>query len=480
MAMEVTDVVVVGLGSAGAVAALTAAEAGARVIVAEKATAGGGNSQEAGGSLRLIADTGVAAEHFAALARGQTPREVIDAFVAGCNPAIEWLQTSLGMRTTDTGGPWHSWKYPFVAHNPFPAVPGVEGLGERVRIEELNPGHGGAALWQGIERAVTDRGLDVRYQAPVVELKRSESGRVTGVRIRSNGHVEDITASAGVVLACGGFSWNPAMQQQFLGVELPAFGVPDGNAGDGVRLAQSVGAQLWHMTAVAAVLGYQIPGYRSAFRHHVYNESFIYVDQRGRRFTDELGLDNHSLPWAFRTLDPTLPGYPRMPAYFVFDEHARLAGPIVKDALGYHRRDWQWSDNNAAEVEKGWIARADDPAGLACQLDLPADELTATIERYNAAARSGLDADFGRAKEKTPVLEPPFYGIPLWPCVLNTQGGPRRGTRCEVIGLDGTAIPGLFAAGELGSIWTDLYPGGGNLIEAIVSGRIAGAAAAAG
>jgi succinate dehydrogenase/fumarate reductase flavoprotein subunit len=46
--------------------------------------------------------------------------------------------------------------------------------------------------------------------------------------------------------------------------------------------------------------------------------------------------------------------------------------------------------------------------------------------------------------------------------------------------LEGIAIPGLFAAGELGSIWTDLYPRGGNLIEAIVSGRIAGAAAAAG
>ncbi len=81
---------------------------------------------------------------------------------------------------------------------------------------------------------------------------------------------------------------------------------------------------------------------------------------------------------------------------------------------------------------------------------------------------------------KMSVLKSPFYGIPLWPCLLNTQGGPRHGTRGEVIGLEGIAIPGLFAAGELGSIWIDLYPGGGNLIEAIVSGRIAGAAAAAG
>jgi succinate dehydrogenase/fumarate reductase flavoprotein subunit len=78
------------------------------------------------------------------------------------------------------------------------------------------------------------------------------------------------------------------------------------------------------------------------------------------------------------------------------------------------------------------------------------------------------------------VLKPPFYGIALWPCLLNTQGGPRRGPRCEVIDYRDRSIPGLFAAGELGSIWTDLYPGGGNLIEAIVSGRIAGRAAAVG
>src|SRR5713226_1380590 len=158
------DVIVVGFGAAGAVSALAAAEVGAKVVVIEKAPRGGGNSQEAGGSLRLIADPAVAAEHFAALAREQTPRAVIEAFVSGCNPAIEWLQSSLGMRTTDTGGPWHEWKYPFVAHNPFPAVAGVEGLGDRVRIEQAGTSHGGAALWEGLEKAVLDRGIETQFQ----------------------------------------------------------------------------------------------------------------------------------------------------------------------------------------------------------------------------------------------------------------------------------------------------------------------------
>jgi succinate dehydrogenase/fumarate reductase flavoprotein subunit len=177
-------------------------------------------------------------------------------------------------------------------------------------------------------------------------------------------------------------------------------------------------------------------------------------------------------------MDPTMPGYPRIPGYFIFDENARLAGPVVKDALSYHRRDWEWSKDNSREVEIGWLTRADDPAELARQLELPEQELVDTIAHYNDFARSGIDTEFGRASGMMTVLEPPFYAIALWPCLLNTQGGPRRGTHCEVIDYRGDPIVGLYSAGELGSIWTDLYPGGGNLIECIVSGRIAGTSAA--
>jgi predicted oxidoreductase len=75
--------------------------------------------------------------------------------------------------------------------------------------------------------------------------------------------------------------------------------------------------------------------------------------------------------------------------------------------------------------------------------------LTVTVR----AAVDGGD-EFGRQPaEMVPLREPPFYGIPVWPALFNTQGGPRRGAGGEVIGTDGTPIPGLFSAGELGSIW---------------------------
>jgi succinate dehydrogenase/fumarate reductase flavoprotein subunit len=473
------DVVVVGFGGSGAVAALAAAEAGASVAIVEKTAAGGGNSQEAGGSLRRIAHPDVAVRYFEQLAAGGTPRETIEAFVAGVNPAIDWLAAH-GLRVTEGNGPWQDWKYPLVTHDPFPSVPGNEGLGRRVRIAEDLPGHGGNALWTGLRRAVLDAGIDVLLDSRVVGLTREGSSRISGVTVATDEGITQLAARRGVVLACGGFSGDPRMQRAFLGMELPAFGLPGGNAGDGIRLAEAAGAEFWHMNAVAAVLGYRIEGYPSPFRHHVYNESFMYVDQSAQRFVDEVGLDNHAMPWAFRWMDPALPGYPRIPGYLVFDESARLAGPIVKDALGYHRRDWEWSQDNSTEIEKGWIQSGDTAEELAAARGRPADAHAHTQAGYNRGAEAGADAEFGRSPSMMAALQPPYYGIALWPCLLNTQGGPRRDVSGRVIGLDGAPVAGLYSAGELGSMWTELYPGGGNLMECIVSGIAAGRAAATG
>ena len=69
--------------------------------------------------------------------------------------------------------------------------------------------------------------------------------------------------------------------------------------------------------------------------------------------------------------------------------------------------------------------------------------------------------------------------MPLWPCLLNTQGGPRRNARAEVLDVHGQPIPGLYSAGELGSMWGQLYPGAGNIGEALVTGQIAARSALA-
>jgi succinate dehydrogenase/fumarate reductase flavoprotein subunit len=117
---------------------------------------------------------------------------------------------------------------------------------------------------------------------------------------------------------------------------------------------------------------------------------------------------------------------------------------------------------------------------LAAKLGLPREEFVNSAEEYGRSATGSPDR-FGRvAADMEPLETGPFYGVALWPCLLNTQGGPRRDRHARVLDGLGEAIPGLFSAGELGSIWGPLYPGSGNVAEAVVFGEIAGRNAAAG
>ena len=126
------------------------------------------------------------------------------------------------------------------------------------------------------------------------------------------------------------------------------------------------------------------------------------------------------------------------------------------------------------ELEKGWIRRADTIEALAEITGTDAAILRHTMKRYDDACRTGEDTEFGRKGDTLKRIEPPYYAIELHPVALNTQGGAKRDAAARVIDTHGQPIPGLFSAGEFGSIWGHLYPGGGNITEAMVFGRIAG------
>jgi predicted oxidoreductase len=97
---------------------------------------------------------------------------------------------------------------------------------------------------------------------------------------------------------------------------------------------------------------------------------------------------------------------------------------------------------------------------------------------YNEACRRGRDEELGRSAESLLELGGRLYGVALWPCLLNTQGGPKRSPRGEIVDVWGRIIKRLYGAGELGSIWGFLYQSGGNLGECLASGRMAGLRAA--
>ena len=99
----------------------------------------------------------------------------------------------------------------------------------------------------------------------------------------------------------------------------------------------------------------------------------------------------------------------------------------------------------------------------------------ATVDRYNDACRAGVDADFERPDfSLQPIENPPYYAVRIEPGIVCTSGGARRNIESEVLDQQGRAIAGLYEAGELGSMISDLYQNGSYLTEAMISGRAAG------
>ncbi len=148
-----------------------------------------------------------------------------------------------------------------------------------------------------------------------------------------------------------------------------------------------------------------------------------------------------------------------------------------------------FSDGYVEEIESGEVLTGNTLEELAEAIrnsnggkDAPefnTEIFVAAINAYNKRYDAGEDADYGRPfATMVPVRTGPFYATKIGPTYYNTMGGPRRNKYAQVINVEGYPIEGLFSAGELGSIFCDLYNGGGNLGETMVFGRIAGTNAA--
>ena len=239
------------------------------------------------------------------------------------------------------------------------------------------------------------------------------------------------------------------------------------NEGDGIKMAMEVGADLWHMSNSAGFTwGFQPEGQPTAVRSLTLTNGII-VGPTGQRFMDETtSLRHGKMNYGGRWVSMITP----LPAYYIFDENARAAGKVSRS----------WSEGNVDEIERGWIKKADTIEELAALIGLDPAALQATLDRYNGYVASGEDLQFGRPAEKlVAVSEGPFYAMEIGPCMLNTQGGPKRNEKAEVIDVNGNPIPHLYSAGEIGALFADMYNGGGNLGECVSFGRIAGQNAAA-
>lgn len=483
------DVVILGYGGAGACAAITAHDAGAKVAIFEKCAAGGGNTAVSSGGMMIPNNEERAFEYLKktySFANSEIDVEQLRAFVKEAMASKDFL---LSLAPDQ--------KLYIYGHAGFQSIPESDAIDKwRFRTPKGLKVRGGDMLFNNYRHAVEKtRGIPVVYNAAAKQLI-VENGEVLGVWVEVNGKKEAVKAKRGVVLATGGFEFDDVLlQNHTMGTKFHRLGHP-GNTGDGIRMAQAVGADLWHMNALSCPLGLEVPGLETALQINMLSASWFYVDQDGKRFCCEK-MDNHVAVYAVNILDGANHRYPRIPCYVVFDEKARQRGPIVGGATsGYaiNRENYKWSRDNSAEIEKGVIVSAPTIEELAKKIGVPAENLSKTLRTWNENITAGADKEFGRPIEKkgklafegreaplisAPFDNGPFYAAKLYPTILNTQGGPRRNRFGQVLNPFKEPIARLYSAGELGSMWGHVYQGACNNSEACVFGRIAGRTVAA-
>ncbi len=460
------DVVVIGFGGAGQSAALAAAQEGANVLILEKTpeSAAGGNTRLCGQQILSPTDVDKAMNYFDEIFEGYAyDKDLVYATVEGMHTLDDWLKELAGP-TLD------------LQEIIYPEFSEVEGS-ETMRCYLIDGERSTGKLWYLLKDCIEERAeqIEVWYESPALELiQDKETKTITGVLASHEGKELRIKAENGVVMACGGYENNQEMIQNYLHME---YAYPKGsyyNTGDGIIMAMKAGADLWHMNNPSGPdLNFKAPDSNAYYGYSLAmdfgSRSTIYVGPDGTRFINESLMTKHGKMPAHGTYQTAATV---LPAYAVFDEASFTAGPVTSSG--------GWSSDNLAELEKGWIVKADTLQELAEQIGVEPSGLEKTVERYNFYCEQKEDYEFGRSADTLIPLnkEGPYYAMELTPTLTNTQGGAVRNANCEVVDLDGYAIPHLYSAGEFGSMFVHGYNGGGNVGEALASGRIAGTNAA--
>ena len=468
------DVIVLGEGFAGLAAAITAADAGAKVLILEKGPNGldGGNSRYCHQSALGVYDGMVdqAKTYYRAMRRDfNFPTDAaIDSYVEELAKNWSWFE-SLGatpVNYTDFTG--------VALVGEHPELPGYDS----VYCMTLTPELGTGKMFAFLKNQVMDRAdkIDLWYSAPATSLIQDpQTQAIFGVTAKVDGQEINLRAKNGVIIATGGYENNKQMVQDYVGIVDAKPVASHFNTGDGITMAAKAGAQL---SALFNMMSYINCLYDdgvtaewdsgSRIAKANYDKSLIYVGGDGTRFTNEFFKSRHGyMPWHGDYTHQLVPST----AWCVFDEKARKETFFSK------------SHNNGCEEEvaSGFFKKADTLEELAAIIDVPAENLVATVARYNQFCENGVDYEFNRdAKALIPLdAEGPFYAFTLVQSVLNTQAGPRRNENGEIVDENGHRIPHLYGAGECGEVYTTLYQGGGNVGGCMASGRIAGRSAAA-
>ena len=461
-----TDVVVVGGGGAGMSAAVRLAELGQQVILFEKASFLGGAISVSGGNQvimgsQLQADNGVEDDSvesmvadFEANGAGKNNEEILTLFAENVGAATDWLVASCGIAFE----------------------PGLHQLGEYSHNRELAYTGGGAGFAERMRKAVERSGATV-YLSTKVESLLVEDGAVVGVKaVSTDGTKEYTVHAANVVLATGGYGNNKDMLTDEMKSAL--YYGPATSTGDGIRMAEAVNAQTSNME-----YGKRYPNgievdtgiAKSTIAGNIvgWTMSAILVNTDGNRVVNEKASN--------RTILEEELQQPGGMLYLLLDSETFEVWKTKLAPAGISEGDiekYLAANGTTTPV----FAHGETLEEAAAAAGVNAENLAATVEKYNSFVEKGEDADFGRNASylTMKIGAGPYYLIEQKPRFATTMGGLVVNTNMQVLNQEGSAISGLYAAGETcGQVMGDDSPSGANNAWAITSGKLAADAIAA-
>ncbi len=403
-----SDIIVIGAGGCGLMAALVAARNGAQVLLLEKTDKPGGGTAL---SSRGIRAAGSRRQH--ELHIDDSPELYAEDILRRNNHESD---VALTRCLTETSGRVADFL--------------TDAAGIEFHLGEFPFGHSArrSHSWKE-DKTITDflfgavqreKNIQVRFSTPVQTLAQDTNGVVTGVVIE-----DKVVRGRKVILASGGFGASAELLSQYIpkAVDIP-FPGHHGSTGEGIKMGLAAGAAIENMGAFQPYPAYVGPGKR-AVSPEVALAGAIMVDLSGKRFVDETrypgGLGNKMLD---------LPG---KQAFEIFDERIYR---LHVDIPG--------SRSLRSFVDAGLLKDAQNEEELAGKLGIDATGLRQTIEEYNRVAGNGKDA-FGRALPQR--WNAPFYGIKVTVALYHTQGGLKVNFNGQVLRADGSVIQNLYAGG---------------------------------
>jgi fumarate reductase flavoprotein subunit len=455
-----TDVVVVGAGISGLMAALSSAEAGASVTQIEKIptfSARGGDNTALNSRLHeklgIHVDANKVLHDLMKVQGGRIHQRIFHLWARNSGRVMNWvmdkveaegMQNYLVIPTRDETVVIDRWP------NPSRMPPGWNPLDEYTveypTCHRLADAAANQRLWLSIiEKNARGRGVKLNYNTKAVRLIRDQqTGQVKAVIAQGkDGRYIQYTASKGIILASGDYSYNAEMVAKYFPDQGLRQGLIPTSMGEGHQMAMWIGAVMEKPPHAPL----------NDMSHALGTDAFLFVNRLGERFCNE-DLDSEAMArqaeeqhGCWMVVDSTWPeDLPRMGLGFY----------RVFSATPKTRKDFQ------EKVAKGAILEANSIEALAEKMKVPVDGFKKTINRYNELVKGGRDLDFGKRPDRmTAVDTPPFYAhwTPNPDNPMLIFGGLISNDRLQPVDAGGKIIPGLYLAGNtVGGRFKQAYP----------------------